>query len=335
MALQPTHFENLISESSLKILDVDTAKINGIFTLDSPFDLNANNLTINNSNTNAITYISGFIKSETFPGNYGMVHWHIGANTALYEIPFGSDVNSFSNNLNFRIEIKSPMNNEDFISFATYPSDKFNYPLPSFASQLEHDITKVIDRYWIIRTNNQINKPLVDMYFMFTPEDILPAYNKIDPQKLKAIRNNTDFSTWKDFGPNGFATASVVKVENINGSDFFEPWTLIQPTPPVADMFVPDAFTPDGDGVNDVFKPVIQTNFIIMDYDLYIYNRWGEVIWHTKDENLGWDGSHYKGSYEPKIGVYSWVIVVKGKSIEEVNAKGYTKKYVGRVTLYK
>ena len=51
---------------------------------------------------------------------------------------------------------------------------------------------------------------------------------------------------------------------------------------------MPNAFTPDGDGANDVFKPIFQTE--IEDYELQIFNRWGNKIFQTNDPEEGWDG---------------------------------------------
>ncbi len=54
-------------------------------------------------------------------------------------------------------------------------------------------------------------------------------------------------------------------------------------------LFIPNAFTPGNkDGVNDVFKPVVKN---IQDYELRIFNRWGEMIFKTNDVNEGWDGT--------------------------------------------
>jgi len=63
----------------------------------------------------------------------------------------------------------------------------------------------------------------------------------------------------------------------------------------------PNAFTPNGDGLNDVFRPVSQG---VIKYELFIYNRWGELIFTTKDLAAGWNGT-VKG--EPaKPDVYVW-----------------------------
>jgi gliding motility-associated-like protein len=53
-------------------------------------------------------------------------------------------------------------------------------------------------------------------------------------------------------------------------------------------MFVPNAFTPDGKGLNEVFKPSISG---MKEYKMVIYNRWGQKLFETKDANQGWDGT--------------------------------------------
>ena len=56
--------------------------------------------------------------------------------------------------------------------------------------------------------------------------------------------------------------------------------------------FAPNTFTPNGDGVNDVFKPIFALGFIPIDYLLSIYDHWGHVIFSTKDYKASWDGSN-------------------------------------------
>lgn len=68
-------------------------------------------------------------------------------------------------------------------------------------------------------------------------------------------------------------------------------------------IFAPNAFTPNEDGNNDVFK--IFSNCIDFK-EMYIYNRWGEKIWYTSDMNTGWDGT-YKGVKQNQ-GVFVYVI---------------------------
>jgi gliding motility-associated-like protein len=57
-------------------------------------------------------------------------------------------------------------------------------------------------------------------------------------------------------------------------------------------MFIPNTFTPNGDGLNDIFRP--EGVRFVRKYEMIIFDRWGEIIFQTHDINQGWDGS-YKG----------------------------------------
>lgn len=70
-------------------------------------------------------------------------------------------------------------------------------------------------------------------------------------------------------------------------------------------IFVPNAFTPDGDGLNDIFLPVVRYDFV-SSYHLYIFNRWGQMIFESSELQTGWDGT-YKGKKVPG-GVYVYRI---------------------------
>jgi gliding motility-associated-like protein len=74
------------------------------------------------------------------------------------------------------------------------------------------------------------------------------------------------------------------------------------------EIWLPNAFTPNGDGLNDVFKPVIQNPELhIKEYKMYIYNRWGNIIFLSSDYSIGWDGKNYQGK-DCSDGVYFCVI---------------------------
>ena len=73
-------------------------------------------------------------------------------------------------------------------------------------------------------------------------------------------------------------------------------------------FFAPNAFTPDGNELNQVWMPII-SGIDIYDFELIIYNRWGEVIWENHDPSVGWDGT-YRGL--PMMNnTYIWTAVVK------------------------
>ncbi len=69
---------------------------------------------------------------------------------------------------------------------------------------------------------------------------------------------------------------------------------------------IPSGFTPNGDGINDVFRPV-GTRYQRM-IDFSVYNRWGEKLFYTNDYKKGWDGT-YNGVPQD-LGTYFYVIIV-------------------------
>jgi gliding motility-associated-like protein len=69
------------------------------------------------------------------------------------------------------------------------------------------------------------------------------------------------------------------------------------------DVFVPTAFTPNGDGINDGFHPV---SVAVQDYVLRVYNRWGEKIFETADQKANWDGT-FLGVDSPG-GIYMYIV---------------------------
>jgi len=74
---------------------------------------------------------------------------------------------------------------------------------------------------------------------------------------------------------------------------------------PVIPVMVPNAFTPDGDQFNNIFKPVFYESQVCK---LYIYNRWGELIHFAEEMDASWDGSHMNGSIV-SYGIYIWKII--------------------------
>jgi gliding motility-associated-like protein len=67
-------------------------------------------------------------------------------------------------------------------------------------------------------------------------------------------------------------------------------------------IFFPNAFSPNGDGNNDSFKPVVSGN--IVNYRLEIFNRWGQKIFESSNPAAGWNGR--KGSMLQEPGTYIW-----------------------------
>ena len=82
----------------------------------------------------------------------------------------------------------------------------------------------------------------------------------------------------------GVYTLTLTNSDSCSISDTFELVDFCDPS-----IFFPNSFTPNGDGINDVFRP-LGTN--VVEYELLIFNRWGELIFSTNDFHQGWDGQH-------------------------------------------
>jgi gliding motility-associated-like protein len=82
---------------------------------------------------------------------------------------------------------------------------------------------------------------------------------------------------------------------------------------------VPTGFTPNGDGLNDEFRPLGSAEFT-SDYQMTIFNRWGQQVFRSVDPLVGWDG-RYKGQ-EAQTGVYAYFITYKNIYNEEKMLKG-------------
>lgn len=77
-----------------------------------------------------------------------------------------------------------------------------------------------------------------------------------------------------------------------------------EPTVEADEFFIPTAFTPNGDGLNDLFK--VQANFVPNTFEMSIFNRKGELMFLTQNMGIGWDGQ-FHGQTLPS-GVYVCVI---------------------------
>ncbi|MBS1636776.1 MAG: gliding motility-associated C-terminal domain-containing protein [Bacteroidetes bacterium] len=86
-------------------------------------------------------------------------------------------------------------------------------------------------------------------------------------------------------------------------------------------FYVPNSFTPNGNGLNDLFRPVF-TGYT--ELDVYIFNRWGELLYHYNTLDGGWDGTFKGGKCE--MGVYVYKITAK-------DWRNHVIERVGSVTL--
>jgi gliding motility-associated-like protein len=110
-----------------------------------------------------------------------------------------------------------------------------------------------------------------------------------------------------------------LRVTNVYGC-YNEDSVLVH-TKPCCDISMPDAFSPNGDGKNDVFRIMDLGRHPLTDFR--IFNRWGEIVFDTTDPMQGWDGSHEGVAQD--MDVYYYIVKFK------CDGKATTK--LGQVTL--
>jgi gliding motility-associated-like protein len=91
--------------------------------------------------------------------------------------------------------------------------------------------------------------------------------------------------------------------------------------------YIPNAFTPDGNQFNQTFKPIFSSGFDVNNYNLSIFNRWGELVFESNDHNFGWDGTYHGKVAKSDVYVYKVAFGLKYTDEQKV--------VTGNVTLLK
>jgi gliding motility-associated-like protein len=323
-----TTFENIRISNSEKTLGITDNKVKGILTVEAILNLNTKRIIIDNNSSKAITYKSKYILSETTPNEgYGEVQWNIGDILSSYTIPFGSGAGG--NDLNLTVTTTSSGHSTDGnITFATYPTDWINEPLPIGVTKFVERAEYMVDRYWIIDPDYSISKPDLDIDFTYASKDINPLYNSpLVPELLKGESFCKDCGNdWKTVGASS-ASEKRVTVTGVSGKDCYAPWRLIseeeEPT-----IFFPNAFTPQDDNLNDNFGPIGEKLDVLKNYKLIIYDRWGGIVFMTDNVYGKWDGKLKPSGKIAPDGVYVWAANYN-------DDRGFYLYKTGRVTVLK
>lgn len=131
-----------------------------------------------------------------------------------------------------------------------------------------------------------------------------------------------DGSTSNQFDVSSSQTVSV-NVSNMCGADDD---TIAVTVDPCEDcMFIPNAFSPNGDGDNDFFHPLSYCNLV--SFNLKIFNRWGQLVFETNDIANGWNGNFKSTPQEIDVYVYFAEYVL------QLGANTKTKLVQGNLTL--
>jgi gliding motility-associated-like protein len=120
-------------------------------------------------------------------------------------------------------------------------------------------------------------------------------------------------------------TTYVVTLTDANGctdTDFATVYIAIE----CGDLFIPTAFSPNGDNMNSLFRIKINPS-CVKEMSLKVYDRWGEVIFQTESPTGSWDGKYKDKDLDSGVFVYTLDI--------KLNSETELKKYSGNVTLIK
>jgi len=79
--------------------------------------------------------------------------------------------------------------------------------------------------------------------------------------------------------------------------------------------FVPNAFTPNGDNINDILYARLKD---YQEMRMIIYNRWGQEVFDTRDPQVGWDGTYRGRQLPPDVyGYYVYVLCPNGAEFKK------------------
>ncbi|MNE29839.1 PKD domain protein [compost metagenome] len=166
---------------------------------------------------------------------------------------------------------------------------------------------------------NVIANPVADFTFSANPTTIFETVVKMQDKSSPNVVNWTWSSPGSD--PNS-STYQNPTFHYPDGVVATYPVQLIVETPEgcvdtavrilsvISDIifYAPNAFTPDGDEFNQSWKFFV-SGIDEYNFELLIFNRWGEIIWETHDVNSSWDGT-YNGQ-PVTTGAYTWIARVK------------------------
>lgn len=142
-----------------------------------------------------------------------------------------------------------------------------------------------------------------------TPANFLPSSLQICSYGNLTLQATGSYETYQ--WSTGAQTPSIVVNQpgtywlgvTANGGCPGRDSVVVTPKTCLTGFYMPSAFTPNHDGKNDLFKPVI--GGVALQYKLTIYNRWGQVVFSSGDPAKGWDGSKSGSPLDPQV--FVWV----------------------------
>ena len=125
-----------------------------------------------------------------------------------------------------------------------------------------------------------------------------------------------------EYKSDGIYIITLIAKNNYGCNDTISKEIIIEPE---YHIYIPNAFTPNSDGYNEIFTAVGEE---IIEFNMQIFDRWGELIYETASLLEGWDGTAKGRASISQEGVYVYNIQLK-------DWQGVNHRYQGHVTLIK
>ncbi|MCC7332699.1 MAG: gliding motility-associated C-terminal domain-containing protein [Flavobacteriales bacterium] len=255
------------------------------------------------------------------------------------QIPAQTGVACGEVQFNFQNNFGNPMGSTYNWNFGDNTFSTNQTPVKSYSQTGVYNVTLIITTPagcsdLATATINAIVNPKSKSEFEFTPNEELTTNNA----KLYFINNSIDASSYSwNFGDGSISndvaplhtyidkgnyTITLIANNSFNCSDTSKQDIIINPE---YNFYIPNAFTPDRDGLNEVFSAVGEE---IKEFSMQIFNRWGEKIFETHDIQNGWNGKGKDGSNIAQEDVYVYNIRLK-------DYRGKLHTMQGKVTLIK
>jgi gliding motility-associated-like protein len=222
-------------------------------------------------------------------------NWDFGDNT------FGKDSSAqhiYSNSGIYTI-VLNVKSDKGCIASKTYPSASEVYPLPN--AQFNYSLEEGDQNNSLLKFKNQSTPNPLKSFWDFA------AFGKAIHDTALSIEDTV-------------SVKSSLLVIDINGCSNQISKMIFASGPML--LFIPNAFSPNNDQLNDFFNP--NGRLSVKEYHIYIYNRWGELLFESNDHMSAWDGN-YKNAMCPQDVYTYW--------IDLVDVFGKRKTYRGTFTL--
>ncbi|MGC6490194.1 MAG: gliding motility-associated C-terminal domain-containing protein [Flavobacteriales bacterium] len=199
-------------------------------------------------------------------------------------------------------------------------------------SKLEIEITEpkeVKANYRILNDTVTVNYPFVNLYDN-SEGDIIEWYWELSNGFTSIEKNIYDLELSYDLDSSGviYYDLKLVVIDQNFCTDSISGKLAVKDE---HTLYVPNGFTPDGDGKNDLFK-VVHHGILKGSYKMNIYDRFSSLIFHSSDPDLGWDGKNMFTKNDVMIGAYTYEIMYQDFE-RRIYDKNNCVSCIGTVTL--